>query len=65
MQKHNLDKHNGIRGSENGLFDFKMEALIRCKKSLTRIVGEAVRIKEIDGDPKVEMLNSIIEYYGA
>ena len=65
MQKHNIDKHNGVRGEKNGLFEFKMEALIRCKKASTRIVSEAVRIKQIDGDPKVEMLNSKIEFYGA
>ena len=64
MHKHMVEKHSGIMGENKGIKDFKMESLNRFKGSLTRIVEEAVRIKEVDSNPKLEMMNSKIEYFG-
>ena len=63
MHKHMVEKHHGLIGEEGGLFDFKMEALNTFRDALPRVVEEAVRIQQIDNDPKVQMLNSKIEYY--
>ena len=64
MHKHMMEEHEGVMGGEGGIFDFKMEALNRFRDPLTRILEEAVRIQEIDGDPRVKMMNSKMEHYG-
>ena len=58
-----IDKHYGVMGGENGLLDYKMKVLNTFKESLNRILEEAVRIQQLDGDQRIEMLNSKIEYY--
>ena len=63
--KHNLATHEGVFGDDGGRKDFSMRRIATYKKCLLRILEEAVLIQEIDGDEKVECLNSKDEYFGA
>ena len=63
MHKHMIDKHYGVMGGENGLLDYKMKVLNTFRESRNRILKAAVRIQNLDGDQRIEMLNSKIEYY--
>ena len=65
MYKHALERHGGKLGADRGISDFKMEALSQQREALDRILEEAVRIKAITSDPKINVLNSKMEYYGA
>ena len=42
----------------------EMESLNHFRESLTRVLEEAVRIQEVDSDPKILIMNSKFEYYG-
>ena len=65
MHKHAVECHGGVLGVGGGINDFSMEALNRGMGPLNRVLEEAVRIQEIDSDPKIKVLNSKLEYYGA
>ena len=64
MHRHMVERHNGVIGNGNGICDYKMESLNHFRESLTRVLEEAVRIQEVDSDPKILMMNSKFEYYG-
>ena len=63
MWRHTLEVHGGVIGPLQGLNDYSMKVTGTFKDPLTRILDEAVRIKDLEDDPKVNCLNSKGEYY--
>ena len=63
MWRHALEAHGGVIGPLNGLKDFSMKVTGTFKDPLTRILNEAVRIKDLEDEPSVNCLNSKGEYY--
>ena len=61
--KHTLERHGGVIGENKGAKDYKMKPLNKFKKSLTRVIEEAVRIQQLESDPNLENLNSRLEYF--
>ena len=65
MWRHTRDHHHGVIGHDRGSHDFTMKRLSTFKDPLTRIIEEAVEIKEQEDDRNVRSLNSRQEYFGA
>ena len=63
MWRHTLEAHGGIIGPLNGLNDYSMKVTDNFKDPLSRILDEAVRIKDLEDDPSVNCLNSKGEYF--
>ena len=63
MWRHTLEAHGGLIGSLNGLNDYSMKVTGTFKDPLSRILDEAVRIKDLEDDPSVNCLNSKGEYF--
>ena len=61
MWNHTLQKHNGV--INNIIGDYKIKLLKSFEKPLSRVLEEAVQIQNISSDPRIEMLNTKIEYY--
>ena len=58
MWRHTEKVHGGMIGSKKGIHDFTMKRLSTFGDCLTRIVEEAVEIKEMEGNIKVISINS-------
>ena len=65
MWRHTCKEHGGRIGGNNGINDYTMKRLSSFNDCLTRIVEEAVEIKELEGNSKTTSLNSRSEYFGA
>ena len=53
MWRHTLEAHGGVIGPLQGLSDYSMTVTGTFKDPLTRILDEAVKIKDFEDDPKV------------
>ena len=62
--RHTNEKHNGIIGTNKGAGDYKMKPLNKFNSALTRVLEEAVRIQQLESDPKLDNSNSRFEYFG-
>ena len=72
MWHHTQQAHGGVIGEERGLRDYKMEVVGRFRDPLTRILDEAVRIKDAENSEKnwsaengkkFVCLNSKLDYF--
>ena len=63
MWRHTLESHGGVIGPHNGLNDYSMKVTGTFNDPLSRILNEAVKIKNLEDDPSIKCLNSKREYY--
>ena len=63
MWRHCVDMHGGAMGPDRGASDFTMEVTATFKDAFTRIIDEAVGVKDAEDDPNIHCLNTRGEYY--
>ena len=63
MWRHTLEAHGGVLGPLSGLNDYSMKVTGVFKDPLSRILDEAVRIKDLEDDPAANCRNSKGEYF--
>ena len=63
MWRHCVEAHSGVIGPDTGTGDFTMEVTGSFRDAFTRIIDEAVGVKDAEDDPKTECLNKKTEYF--
>ena len=63
MWRHAQDMHAGVMGPDRGAGDFIMEVTNTFKDAFSRILDEAVGVKNAEDDSSIQCLNTKSEYY--